>query len=66
MVFRRGQKQLIVKEQIQLYCANAMVAHPMVTLVNQGSLGGLSPMLVVGSSVFVRYNIALLIHGRAL
>lgn len=47
MVFKRGKQQLVVKEQIQLYCANAMVTHPMVTLINQGSLGGLPPMLVV-------------------
>lgn len=50
MVFRDGEKELDVKEQIQLYCANAMVAHPMVSLVNQGSLGGLPPTLVIGGS----------------
>lgn len=38
----------IVDEQIQQYCSNAMVDHPLITLVNQGSLGGLPPLCIVG------------------
>ena len=54
MVFRsqeskEGKKpaELIIKEQIQLYCSNSMISHPMVSLVNQGSLGGLPPLSIV-------------------
>lgn len=39
--------ELVVKEQIQLYCSNSMISHPMVSLVNQGSLGGLPPLCIV-------------------
>lgn len=46
--------ELVVKEQIQLYCSNSMISHPMVSLVNQGSLGGLPPLCIVNLSKAIR------------
>ena len=43
-----GQPSLEIDEQIQLYCTNDLLTHPLVSPVNQGSLGGLCPLLVVG------------------
>ena len=47
MVIRKKGKELVVKEQVQLYCSNSMITNPIVSLVNQGSLGGLCPLLIV-------------------
>lgn len=38
-----------IDEQIQLYCPNVLITHPLVSPVNQGSLGGLCPLLIVSS-----------------
>ncbi|OWZ77830.1 lipase/esterase family protein [Cryptococcus neoformans Bt85] len=35
-------------EQIQMYCPNNLLTHPLVSPVNQGSLGGLCPLLILG------------------
>ncbi|WVQ96171.1 hypothetical protein IAU59_003274 [Kwoniella sp. CBS 9459] len=35
-------------EQIQMYCPNNLLTHPLVSPVNLGSLGGLCPLLIVG------------------
>lgn len=51
LVFQNGCKRLVVEEQIQLYCTNYLVGHPMVSPINQGSLGGLPPMLIVSVEV---------------
>ena len=42
-----GQPVLEIDEQIQLYCPNNLLTHPLVSPVNQGSLGGLCPILIV-------------------
>ncbi|RSH93472.1 hypothetical protein EHS25_007828 [Saitozyma podzolica] len=34
-------------EQIQMYCPNDLLTHPLISLVNQGSLGGLCPLLII-------------------
>lgn len=51
LVFKKGKKKLVVHEQIQLYCSNQLIGHPLVSLVNQGSLGGLPPMLIVSIDI---------------
>ncbi|KAK1923735.1 hypothetical protein DB88DRAFT_511274 [Papiliotrema laurentii] len=35
-------------EQIQMYCPNNLLTHPLVSPVNLGSLGGLCPLLIIG------------------
>ena len=40
-------KPFLLDEQVQTYVSNRMMAHPLVSLVNQGSLGGLPPLLIV-------------------
>lgn len=50
LVFKKGKQQLVIREQIQLYCSNQVIGHPLVSLINQGSLGGLPPMLIVSGS----------------
>lgn len=47
LVFKKGKKKLVIEEQIQLYTSNQLIGHPLVSLINQGSLGGLPPMLIV-------------------
>lgn len=37
-------------DQIQLYAPNPLISHPLVSPINQGSLGGLCPMMIVRSS----------------
>lgn len=44
-----GKEPLLIDEQIQLYCPNLLLTHPLVSPVNQGSLGGLCPLLVVSA-----------------
>lgn len=39
-------KLVILREQIQLYARNALLTHPLVSPVQQPSLGGLPPMLI--------------------
>lgn len=39
-------KLVILREQIQLYTRNALLTHPLVSPVQQPSLGGLPPMLI--------------------
>lgn len=48
LVFKNGKKKLVIEEQIQLYCSNQLIGHPLVSPINQGSLGGLPPMMIVG------------------
>jgi acetyl esterase/lipase len=45
-----GEPAVEIDEQIQLYCPNILLSHPLVSPVNQGSLGGLCPILVVSGS----------------
>lgn len=34
-------------ESLQMYCPNTLLTHPLISLVNQGSLGGLPPLMIV-------------------
>lgn len=40
-------KKIQLSEQLQLHAPNNMLDHPLVSLVNQGSLGGLPPLCIV-------------------
>jgi acetyl esterase/lipase len=42
-----------VKDQIHMYTVNSLVGHPLVSPVNQGSLGGLCPLLITSGGAEV-------------
>ena len=47
-------KLIEIKDQIQMYTTNQLIAHPLVSTVLQPSLGGLPPLLVLtGGGTFV-------------
>ncbi|WVQ66490.1 uncharacterized protein L199_004671 [Kwoniella botswanensis] len=53
-------------EQIQMYCPNKLLTHPLVSPVNLGSLGGLCPLLIVGGGgELLRDEIIYLAHKAA-
>ena len=55
-----------MKEQVQMYTTNALLAHPLVSPVNQPSLGGLPPMLIqVGGSELLRDEQIYIAHKAA-
>ncbi|GAB7363150.1 hypothetical protein MBLNU230_g3435t1 [Neophaeotheca triangularis] len=55
-----------IKDQIQLYTTNQLLAHPLVSPVTQPSLGGLPPMLIqVGGSELLRDEQLYLAHKAA-
>ncbi|SCV71253.1 BQ2448_2841 [Microbotryum intermedium] len=62
-----GEKQpTLLDEQMQMYCPNAMLRHPLVSPVNLGSLGGLPPLhIVAGSAELLRDEIIYIGHKAA-
>ncbi|WWC93021.1 uncharacterized protein L201_007985 [Kwoniella dendrophila CBS 6074] len=53
-------------EQIQMYCSNNLLTHPLVSPVNMGSLGGLCPLLIVGGGgELLRDEIMYIAHKAA-
>nr|XP_019009141.1 lipase/esterase [Kwoniella pini CBS 10737]OCF47922.1 lipase/esterase [Kwoniella pini CBS 10737] len=53
-------------EQIQMYCPNNLLTHPLVSPVNQGSLGGLCPLLIMGGGgELLRDEIMYIAHKTA-
>ncbi|GAA6008690.1 hypothetical protein JCM10207_001687 [Rhodosporidiobolus poonsookiae] len=61
-------KQVVVKinEQVQMYCPNNMLDHPLVSPVNQGSLGGLPPLYICcGSAELLHDEIVYIAHKAA-
>ncbi|WVQ79408.1 hypothetical protein IAT38_001505 [Cryptococcus sp. DSM 104549] len=55
-----------VDEQVQMYCPNDLLTHPLVSPVNQGSLGGLCPLLIIGGGAeLLRDEIIYLAHKAA-
>ncbi|KAK8849496.1 hypothetical protein IAR55_004830 [Kwoniella newhampshirensis] len=53
-------------EQIQMYCPNNLLTHPLVSPVNLGSLGGLCPLLILGGGgELLRDEIVYLAHKAA-
>ncbi|KAK4703020.1 hypothetical protein P7C70_g3202, partial [Phenoliferia sp. Uapishka_3] len=62
----KGEGEVLLDDQIQMYCPNTLLSHPLVSPVNQGNLGGLPPMLVVGgSSELLRDEIIYIAHKAA-
>ncbi|GAA5859340.1 hypothetical protein JCM8547_001992 [Rhodosporidiobolus lusitaniae] len=62
-----GHKVVVgIDEQVQMYCPNNMLDHPLVSPVNQGSLGGLPPLYICcGSSELLQDEIMYLAHKAA-
>lgn len=59
-------ERITIKDQIQMYSTNHMLAHPLVSPVQQPSLGGLPPMLIqVGGSELLRDEQIYLAHKAA-
>jgi acetyl esterase/lipase len=59
-------KTIEVKEQIQMYTTNNLLAHPLVSPVMQASLGGLPPLLImVGGGEILRDEQIYLAHKCA-
>ena len=57
---------VVVKEQIQMYAANQLLSHPLVSPVLQPSLGGLPPLLIlVGGGEMLRDEQMYLAHKAA-
>ncbi|BGP38265.1 hypothetical protein JCM10450v2_002207 [Rhodotorula kratochvilovae] len=63
----QGQRITVrIDEQVQMYCHNLLLDHPLVSPVNQGSLGGLPPLYICcGSSELLRDEIIHLAHKAA-
>ncbi|KAM0720688.1 hypothetical protein Q7P37_004825 [Cladosporium fusiforme] len=59
-------ERVTIKDQIQMYTPNHMLAHPLVSPVQQASLGGLPPMLIqVGGSELLRDEQIYIAHKAA-
>ncbi|KXT05102.1 hypothetical protein AC578_7568 [Pseudocercospora eumusae] len=59
-------KLVIIREQIQMYATNDLLTHPLVSAVQQPSLGGLPPMLIqVGGAELLRDEQIYLAHKAA-
>lgn len=61
-----GDKLVIIREQFQMYAKNELLSHPLVSPVQQPSLGGLPPMLIqVGGAELLRDEQIYLAHKAA-
>ncbi|KIW63012.1 hypothetical protein PV04_09894 [Phialophora macrospora] len=59
-------KRVVLKDQIQMYTTNQLLAHPLVSPVLQPSLGGLSPILILtGGAEILRDEQIYLAHKMA-
>ncbi|KAF1826002.1 alpha/beta-hydrolase, partial [Dissoconium aciculare CBS 342.82] len=59
-------KKVLITEQIQMYAKNELLAHPLVSPVQQPSLGGLPPLLIqVGGGEILRDEQIYLAHKAA-
>lgn len=64
-IFVNGEN-ITIKDQIQMYSTNPMLAHPLVSPVQQASLGGLPPMLIqVGGAELLRDEQMYIAHKAA-
>lgn len=64
-IYVNGER-VTIKDQIQMYTTNHMLAHPLVSPVQQPSLGGLPPMLIqVGGGELLRDEQLYLAHKAA-
>ncbi|GAA5932361.1 uncharacterized protein JCM15063_001200 [Sporobolomyces koalae] len=61
-----GGEVVQLYEQVQMYCPNNMLDHPLISPVNQGSLGGLCPLYIAaGSDELLRDEITYIAHKAA-
>ncbi|GAA5858312.1 hypothetical protein JCM1840_001143 [Sporobolomyces johnsonii] len=61
-----GGEVMRIDEQVQMYCPNNMLDHPLVSPVNQGSLGGLPPLYICcGGAELLRDEIMYIAHKAA-
>ncbi|CAK9780415.1 alpha/beta-hydrolase [Cutaneotrichosporon oleaginosum] len=59
-------KEVAVDDQIQLYCPNTLLTHPLVSPINNGSLGGLCPLYIsAGGAELLRDEIIYIAHKAA-
>ena len=59
-------KMLELRDQIQMYCPNDMLAHPLISPVMQPTLGGLPPMLIqIGGAELLHDEQLYLAHKAA-
>ncbi|KAL1413170.1 hypothetical protein Q8F55_000920 [Vanrija albida] len=59
-------KEQELNEQIHQYCTNTLLTHPLVSIVNAGSLGGLCPLYFsAGGAELLRDEIIYLAHKAA-
>jgi acetyl esterase/lipase len=64
-IYVNGER-ITIKDQIQMYTTNYMLAHPLVSPVQQASLGGLPPMLIqVGGAELLRDEQIYIAHKAA-
>lgn len=64
-IYVNGER-ITIKDQIQMYTTNYMLAHPLVSPVQQPSLGGLPPMLIqVGGAELLRDEQIYVAHKAA-
>jgi acetyl esterase/lipase len=64
-IYVNGER-ITIKDQIQMYTTNYMLAHPLVSPVQQASLGGLPPMLIqVGGAELLRDEQIYVAHKAA-
>lgn len=55
-----------LEEQVQMYCHNQLLNHPLISPVNAGSLGGLPPLYICcGGSELLRDEIIYIAHKAA-
>ncbi|GMK53465.1 hypothetical protein CspeluHIS016_0100510 [Cutaneotrichosporon spelunceum] len=56
-------REVTVDDQIQLYCPNTLLTHPLVSPINNGSLGGLCPLYIsAGGAEVLRDEIIYVAH----
>ncbi|GAA6058771.1 hypothetical protein JCM10212_001887 [Sporobolomyces blumeae] len=66
LVGEDGGEVVQLYEQVQMYCPNNMLDHPLVSPVNQGNLGGLCPLYICcGSAELLRDEIIHIAHKAA-
>ncbi|GAA5952959.1 hypothetical protein JCM21900_001530 [Sporobolomyces salmonicolor] len=66
LVGEDGGEVVRIDEQVQMYCPNNMLDHPLVSPVNQGSLGGLPPLYICcGGAELLRDEIIYIAHKAA-
>ncbi|CED84591.1 Arylacetamide deacetylase [Phaffia rhodozyma] len=64
---RTGEKHVkVLDDQVQMYASNKLLQHPLVSPINQGSLGGLCPLMIMGGSgELLRDEMVFLAHKAA-